>query len=69
MDASLNNLETVPPLGEMRRLEVLVLHNNKLSTFPDLTGCTALRELDLANNAITVCTYIYYLFRVYLFAE
>ncbi|XP_043269579.1 leucine-rich repeat-containing protein 40-like isoform X1 [Venturia canescens] len=53
LDASFNKLEVVPALGELRKVELIVMHNNQLSTFPDLTGCTALRDLDLANNNIT----------------
>ncbi|XP_033226281.1 leucine-rich repeat-containing protein 40-like isoform X2 [Belonocnema kinseyi] len=53
LDASFNHLETLPPLGELRKAEALILHTNNLKTFPDISGCTALREIHLANNSIT----------------
>ncbi|XP_012257717.2 leucine-rich repeat-containing protein 40-like [Athalia rosae] len=53
LDASFNQIEDVPPMGELRRMEVLVLHTNNLSTSPDTNGCTALRELHLGNNKIS----------------
>ncbi|XP_024938100.1 leucine-rich repeat-containing protein 40 isoform X2 [Cephus cinctus] len=52
LDANSNNLEILPPFGELRHMEVLVLHTNNLKNFPDTTGCAALRELHLANNSI-----------------
>ncbi|XP_063990186.1 leucine-rich repeat-containing protein 40-like [Diachasmimorpha longicaudata] len=52
LDANSNHLEVVPPLGEMRKLEALILHTNNLKNFPNITGCTALKELNLSNNSI-----------------
>ncbi|XP_046614676.1 leucine-rich repeat-containing protein 40-like isoform X1 [Neodiprion virginianus] len=53
LDVSVNQLEDVPPMGELRRIEVLMLHTNNLSTSPDTNGCTALCELHLGNNKIS----------------
>ncbi|XP_011312229.1 leucine-rich repeat-containing protein 40 isoform X2 [Fopius arisanus] len=52
LDANSNHLEVVPPLGEMRKLEALIFHTNNLKNFPNITGCNALRELNLSNNSI-----------------
>lgn len=54
LDASSNRIEVIPPLGELRKLEALILHDNNLVKFPDITGCTALRDLQLSNNLINV---------------
>ncbi|XP_076239569.1 leucine-rich repeat-containing protein 40 [Calliopsis andreniformis] len=52
LDASYNDLEMLPPLGELRKIEILMLQANKLTTFPDMTGCTLLKVLHLAENNI-----------------
>ncbi|XP_034182833.1 leucine-rich repeat-containing protein 40 [Osmia lignaria lignaria] len=53
LDASCNQLEVLPPLGELRKVETMMLQTNKLITFPDISGCTLLRVLHLADNNIT----------------
>ncbi|KOX78634.1 Leucine-rich repeat-containing protein 40 [Melipona quadrifasciata] len=53
LNASYNQLEMLPPLGELRKVETVILHSNKLTTFPDMSGCTLLRILHLADNNIT----------------
>lgn len=58
LDASYNQLEILPPLGELRKVETVMLQANKLTTFPDMSGCTLLKVLHLADNNITVCTII-----------
>ena len=58
LNASYNQLEMLPPLGELRKVETVILQSNKLTTFPDMSGCTLLRILHLADNNITVRTII-----------
>ncbi|XP_043249061.1 leucine-rich repeat-containing protein 40-like isoform X2 [Colletes gigas] len=53
LDVSYNRLEELPPLGELRKIETVMLQTNKLTTFPDLSGCTLLKVLHLADNDIT----------------
>ncbi|XP_043786589.1 leucine-rich repeat-containing protein 40-like [Apis laboriosa] len=53
LNASYNNLEMLPPLGELRKVETVMLQTNKLTTFPDMSGCIQLRILHLADNNIT----------------
>ncbi|CAL7952316.1 unnamed protein product [Xylocopa violacea] len=53
LDASYNQLEILPPLGELRKIEKVMLQTNKLASFPDMSGCTILKVLHLANNNIT----------------
>lgn len=48
----------LPPLGELRKVETVMLQSNKLTTFPDISGCILLRVLHLADNNITVRTII-----------
>ncbi|KAK2578306.1 hypothetical protein KPH14_002582 [Odynerus spinipes] len=50
---SFNQLEELPSLGELRKVETIMFQNNKLTTFPDLSGCVALKELHLSDNNIT----------------
>ena len=53
LDAGYNQLEILPPLGELRKVETIILRANKLTTFPQISGCTLLRVLHLADNNIT----------------
>lgn len=53
LNASYNDLEILPPLGELRKVETVMLQTNKLTTFPDMSGCIQLRILHLADNNIT----------------
>nr|XP_031826969.1 leucine-rich repeat-containing protein 40-like [Nomia melanderi]XP_031826970.1 leucine-rich repeat-containing protein 40-like [Nomia melanderi] len=52
LDASYNQLEILPPLGELRKVETVMLQTNKLTIFPNVSGCTLLRVLHLADNNI-----------------
>lgn len=56
LNASYNDLEMLPPLGELRKVETVMLQTNKLTTFPDMSGCIQLRILHLTDNNITVRT-------------
>lgn len=58
LDAGYNQLEILPPLGELRKVETMILQTNKLTTFPQISGCTLLRVLHLEDNNITVRTLI-----------
>ncbi|XP_076162083.1 leucine-rich repeat-containing protein 40 isoform X2 [Ptiloglossa arizonensis] len=53
LDVRYNQLEMLPPLGELRKIETVLLQTNKLTTFPDVSGCTLLRVLHLGDNNIT----------------
>ncbi|XP_017883723.1 leucine-rich repeat-containing protein 40-like [Ceratina calcarata] len=52
LDASNNQLEELPPMGDLRKVETVMLQSNQLTTFPDMSGCTLLRVLYLADNKI-----------------
>ncbi|XP_063230366.1 leucine-rich repeat-containing protein 40-like [Bacillus rossius redtenbacheri] len=54
LDLGHNELAALPPLGELRRLEVLLLQGNRLPAAPELQGCACLRELHLQGNRIVV---------------
>ena len=44
----------VPSLGELRKLQILHLQDNRIDTFPDVSACSALRELSISANQIKV---------------
>ncbi|KAI4492266.1 hypothetical protein M0802_009956 [Mischocyttarus mexicanus] len=50
--ASYNELKELPSLSELRKVETIMLQNNKLTIFPDLSGCIKLKELNLSENNI-----------------
>ncbi|XP_072754950.1 leucine-rich repeat-containing protein 40 isoform X2 [Anoplolepis gracilipes] len=52
LDVSFNQVEILPPLGEMRKVEKIMLQSNNLKKFPDISGCSALTVLHLDNNNI-----------------
>lgn len=54
--ANSNELEELPSLSELRKVETIMFQNNKLTIFPDLSKCVALKELHLSENNIVVCT-------------
>lgn len=54
LDVSDNQISFLPPLGDLRKLEMLFLQHNQLVAFPDVKGCMALKELHLADNTIKV---------------
>ncbi|XP_063822501.1 leucine-rich repeat-containing protein 40-like isoform X2 [Ostrinia nubilalis] len=56
MNISNNNLKRLPALGELRKMEVLDANHNDIEALPDFYGCTALKELYLANNFIKEIT-------------
>lgn len=54
LDVSDNQISFLPPLGDLRKLEMLFLQHNQLVALPDVKGCTALKELHLADNTVKV---------------
>jgi hypothetical protein len=44
----------LPPLGELKKLEIFRAEHNNISAFPDVRGCALLRELHLSGNSIMV---------------
>lgn len=54
MNVNNNNLKKLPPLGELRKMEILDANHNDIDELPDFYGCTALKEIYLANNYIKV---------------
>lgn len=59
LDVSFNQLDTLPPLGELRKVEKIMLQSNNLQEFPDISDCSALTVLHLDNNKIPVCINVY----------
>ncbi|XP_026752116.2 leucine-rich repeat-containing protein 40-like [Galleria mellonella] len=51
-----NNLRMLPPMGELRKMEILDANHNNIEVLPDFYGCTALKEIYLANNYIKEIT-------------
>ncbi|CAH0407021.1 unnamed protein product [Chilo suppressalis] len=56
MNISNNNLKKLPPLGELRKMEMFDANHNDIDELPDFYGCTALKEIYLANNFIKEIT-------------
>ncbi|KAJ8730898.1 hypothetical protein PYW08_002311 [Mythimna loreyi] len=56
MNISNNCLKKLPPLGELRRMEILDANHNDIEELPDFYGCSALKELYIANNYIKEIT-------------
>ncbi|XP_026733281.1 leucine-rich repeat-containing protein 40-like isoform X1 [Trichoplusia ni] len=56
LNISNNSLKKLPPLGELRKMEILDANHNDIEELPDFYGCTALKELYLANNFIKEIT-------------
>ena len=51
LDLSMNLLETLPSLAELRRLTVLDIGHNKFEIFPDeILTCTRITKLVLTGN-------------------
>lgn len=51
-----NCLKKLPPLGELRKMEIFDANHNDIEELPDFFGCTALKEIYLANNCIKEIT-------------
>ncbi|XP_041988341.1 leucine-rich repeat-containing protein 40-like isoform X2 [Aricia agestis] len=56
LNISNNNLVALPPLGELRKMEILDVNHNNIEELPDFYGCTALKEIYMANNYIKKIT-------------
>ncbi|XP_075974548.1 leucine-rich repeat-containing protein 40-like [Anticarsia gemmatalis] len=56
MNISNNSLKRLPPMGELRKMEILDANHNDIEELPDFYGCTALKEIYLANNYIKEIT-------------
>ncbi|XP_050346693.1 leucine-rich repeat-containing protein 40-like [Nymphalis io] len=56
LNVSNNNLKKLPPLGELRKMEIFDANHNDIDELPDFYGCTALKEIYLANNFIKEIT-------------
>ncbi|KAJ8721607.1 hypothetical protein PYW07_002382 [Mythimna separata] len=56
MNISNNCLKKLPALGELRRMEILDANHNDIEELPDFYGCSALKELYIANNFIKEIT-------------
>ncbi|CAB3223780.1 unnamed protein product [Arctia plantaginis] len=56
MNISNNSLKKLLPMGELRKMEVLEANHNDIEELPDFYGCTALKEIYLANNYIKAIT-------------
>ncbi|CAH0750193.1 unnamed protein product [Diatraea saccharalis] len=51
-----NSLKKLPPMGELRKMEIFDANHNDIEELPDFYGCTALKEIYLANNFIKEIT-------------
>lgn len=53
IDASFNNLTTIPDISNTTQLKYLFLNFNQIKQMPDLSALTKLIQLQLANNYLT----------------
>jgi internalin A len=53
IDASFNNLTTIPNISATTNLKYLFLNFNQITTLPDLSALTNLLQLQLNNNKLT----------------
>lgn len=53
-DLTQNELKSLPPLGELRRMITLHCNHNNIEELPNFYGCSALKEVHMANNLIKV---------------
>jgi len=44
-------------MGELKKLEIFRAEHNNIADFPDVRGCSMLRELLLSGNCISVKIY------------
>ncbi|KAG7306396.1 hypothetical protein JYU34_009026 [Plutella xylostella] len=51
-----NKLTFLPAMGELRKMEYLDANHNNIAELPDFLGCTALKEIYIANNEIKKIT-------------
>ncbi|XP_072939325.1 leucine-rich repeat-containing protein 40-like isoform X1 [Epargyreus clarus] len=56
LNISNNKLKKLPAMGELRKMEILDANHNDIEELPDFYGCTALKEIYLANNYIKEIT-------------
>ncbi|XP_068632359.1 leucine-rich repeat-containing protein 40-like [Battus philenor] len=56
MNISKNHLKKLPTMGELRKMEILDANHNDIDRLPDFYGCTALKEIYIANNFIKEIT-------------
>lgn len=55
LDITKNDVKALPALmGELHKLECLYAQHNDITEFPSFSGCTALREILIANNFLKV---------------
>lgn len=54
LDVTHNELKSLPPMGELRKLQFLYATHNDILKMPDCEGCESLQELYLGNNFIEV---------------
>lgn len=54
LDVIHNELKSLPPLGELRKLQFMYATHNNILKIPDCEGCESLQELYLGNNFIEV---------------
>ncbi|KAF4522135.1 hypothetical protein B566_EDAN012597 [Ephemera danica] len=52
LDLSNNEVSVLPPLGELRKLEMFRADHNMLTQVPDLRGCLCVREMHVGGNCI-----------------
>jgi hypothetical protein len=62
LDLCNNEISVLPPLGELRKLEVLRADHNMLTDVPDMRGCLTIREMHVGWNCIEVRCYLNLLF-------
>ncbi|CAH2076190.1 unnamed protein product, partial [Iphiclides podalirius] len=56
LNVSNNCLKRLPAMGELRKMQILDVNHNDIEKLPDFYGCTALKEIYIANNFIQEIT-------------
>lgn len=52
LDVTYNNLQKLPKLGEMRKLQFLYAQHNDINELPDMEGSEHVEQLYFGNNFI-----------------
>ncbi|XP_059485503.1 leucine-rich repeat-containing protein 40-like [Neocloeon triangulifer] len=53
LDLSHNAIPLLPPMGELKKLEIFRAEHNNITDIPDFMGCSSLREIHLSGNCIS----------------
>lgn len=58
-------MKNLPAMGELRKMQILDANHNDIEKLPDFYGCTALKEIYIANNFIKVLAVYTQIFKAF----